>query len=137
MTDEETLDVVRRLVAERGQVGAGKAFGVARSLLSMVMSGSTPVSAKLRERVSAYLRQGAVDGVAYAEWQRPGDDQPAFVEVSIDMRFDWLDKEEAQKLAQAVANYAFLYIQDYAERRLPDGDFYMGTPEVPPKPEFP
>ncbi len=137
MTDEETLDVVRRLVAERGQVGAGKALGVARSLLSMVMSGSTPVSAKLRERVSAYLRQGAVDGVAYAEWQRPGDDQPAFVEVSIDMRFDWLDKEEAQKLAQAVANYAFLYIQDYAERRLPDGDFYMGTPEVPPKPEFP
>ena len=70
MTDEETLDVVRRLVAERGQVGAGKALGVARSLLSMVMSGSTPVSAKLRERVSAYLRQGAVDGVAYAEWQR-------------------------------------------------------------------
>jgi len=137
VTDEETLDVVRRLVAERGQVGAGKALGVARSLLSMVMSGSAPVSAKLRERVSAHLRQGAVDGVAYAEWQRPGADQPAFVEVSVDMRFDWLDKEEARKLAQAVANYAFLYIQDYAERRLPEGDFYLGTPEVPAKPEFP
>jgi len=137
VTDEETLDVVRRLVAERGQAGAGKALGVARSLLSMVMSGSTPVSAKLRERVSAYLRQGAVDGVAYAEWQRPGDDLPAFVEVWVGMRFEWLDMEEAEKLAQAVANYAFLYIQDYAERQLPKGDFYMGTPEVPPKPEFP
>lgn len=137
MTDEETLDVVRRLVAERGQAGAGKALGVARSLLSMVMSGSTPVSAKLRERVSAYLRQGAVDGVAYAEWQRPGDDLPAFVEVWVGMRFEWLDKEEAEKLAQAVTNYAFLYIQDYADRRLPDGEFYIGAPPVPPKPDFP
>jgi len=137
VTDDEALNVVRRLVAERGQLEAGKALGVARSLLSMVMSGRAPVSAKLRERVSAYLLRGTVNGNAYCEWERPGDDQAAFVEVSIDMRFDWLDKEEAQSLAQAVANYAFLYIQDYAERRLPDGDFYMGTPEVPLKPDFP
>lgn len=132
MTNEETLRVVRGLVEARGQEGAGEVLGVARSLLSMVLSGKTPVSAKLREKVATHLRDGGVEARKSESWDVPAFEQPPFVEVDIRFRFPWLSEVECKTLAETLASYCRQYVAAYADSKLPaDNDWHLDVDRFP------
>lgn len=132
MSDEETLRVVRSLVEARGQERAGEVLGVARSLLSMVLSGKAPVSAKLRERVAGHLRDGGVEACKSESWDVPAFEQPPFVEVDIRFRFPWLSEVECKTLAETLANYCHQYVVAYADSKLPpDSDWRLDADGFP------
>lgn len=132
MSDEETLRVVRSLVEARGQEGAGEVLGVARSLLSMVLSGKTPVSAKLREKVARHLRDGGVEAHKTDSWAVLTLEQPPFVEVDIRFRFPWLSEVESKTLAETLASYCRQYIVAYADSKLPmDSDWRLDIDRFP------
>jgi hypothetical protein len=136
MSDEETLQVVRSLVEAGGQERAGEVLGVARSLLSMVLSGKAPVSAKLREKVAQHIRDGGVEARKTESWDVPAFEQPPFVEVDIRFRFPWLSEVECKTLAETLASYCRQYIVAYADSKLPTDSAWRLDVDRFPDPVF-